>query len=321
MNYTGVILAAGRGTRMQPLSERYPKPILPICNKPLIEYHIEALRDAGVRDIIVVVGHLSHHIGAVLGYGERLGVKITYVEQTAQLGIAHALGQLESRITGPFFVFLGDIYFQSLELAAMIEVMENTPAQAVLAVRADTPENIQRNFAVIQHDARVTHVIEKPRFPPNDLKGCGLYLFDQTIFDAIRRTPRTAARDEYEITEAIQTLANDHDVRISRAAQFDINITCPADLLSANMCELQARQRQYLIGTNCELPSENAMILDHAVIGNNVRMYDPVHVSHSVIFDNADWMGHINCWFDHCIVVGRQVITIPKESEWKDKES
>ena len=111
--FLGVILAAGRGTRMAPFSNSYPKPILPICNKPLLVYQIESMRAAGVRDILIVIGHLGYEIVKVLGSGEALGVRIQYVEQASTLGIAHAVMQLERYIDRPFLLFLGDIFFDT----------------------------------------------------------------------------------------------------------------------------------------------------------------------------------------------------------------
>jgi NDP-sugar pyrophosphorylase family protein len=113
------ILAAGRGTRMQPFSSQYPKPLLPIGNKPLLQHQIEMARELGVREFLIVIGHLGHQIAQTLGDGKHLGVKIHYVEQTQALGIAHALGKLESYIREPVLLFLGDIFFVTDDLAAM----------------------------------------------------------------------------------------------------------------------------------------------------------------------------------------------------------
>ena len=103
---TGVILAAGKGTRIAPFSQRFPKPLLPICNRPILEYQIEYMKNAGIREIIVVIGHLGYEIAQHFGNGRNFGVKIRYVEQEETLGIAHALGRLEPYISTPFLLFL-----------------------------------------------------------------------------------------------------------------------------------------------------------------------------------------------------------------------
>src|SRR3989337_765013 len=108
----GVILAAGKGARMYPFSERSPKPILPILNQPLLTHQIEVMRDCGITEIHIVVGHLGYQVARAFGDGSHHGVRIHFVEQESTLGLAHAVGALESRVQLPFVLMLGDIYFQ-----------------------------------------------------------------------------------------------------------------------------------------------------------------------------------------------------------------
>jgi NDP-sugar pyrophosphorylase family protein len=107
----GVILAAGKGARMYPFSESSPKPILPILNRPLLMHQIEVMRDCGITDLYIVVGHLGYQVARLFGDGAGFGVRIHFVEQESTLGLAHAVGALESRIQLPFLLLLGDIYF------------------------------------------------------------------------------------------------------------------------------------------------------------------------------------------------------------------
>src|SRR4029450_10117160 len=107
----GVILAAGKGARMYPFSERSPKPILPILNRPLLAHQIEVMRESGITDIHIVVGPLGYQVASVFGDGSQYGVKIRFVEQESTLGLAHAVGALESRGQLPFLLMLGEIYF------------------------------------------------------------------------------------------------------------------------------------------------------------------------------------------------------------------
>ena len=112
----GVILAAGKGTRIYPFSETIPKPILPVCNRPLMELQVDMMRQHGVSEVIVVIGYLGYQIVDAVGNSPLEGVSIRYVEQKENLGLAHALGRLESHIDTPFILFLGDIYFVTDEL-------------------------------------------------------------------------------------------------------------------------------------------------------------------------------------------------------------
>ena len=285
----GVILAAGKGTRLEPFSRRFPKPILPICNKPILQYQIETMRDLGIKKIMIVISHLGFEISRSLGDGEEFGVEIQYIDQGETLGIAHAVGRLESRISTPFLLFLGDIFFLTKDLSIMLSLLERKNTSAVLAVKKeDNLEAIKRNFAVIlDRKGLVKRVIEKPRYVTNKLKGCGLYLFDLNIFDAIRRTPRTAMRDEYEITDAIQILVDDgFNVNAAEVVEWDLNVSYPPDLLEGSLQMLKAQKKRKIIGENVKLHPDTRVI--NTVIGKNVRVTKPITIKNSVIFPDTE---------------------------------
>ena len=281
----GVILAGGLGTRMAPFSNKFPKPILPICNKPLIEYQLETMQQIGIKKVFIVIGHLGYEISSALGTGSHLDLQITYVEQVDKLGIAHALGQLQSYIDTPFLLFLGDIFFQTFGLKELLDKFISEESGAYLVVKNDIPEAIAKNFSVIldQDTELVQRVIEKPRYIHNPLKGCGLYLFDLTVFDAIRRTPRTAMRDEYEITDSIQILIDDGEpVRIAHVVEKDINLTNPYDLFTCNMFELKKRKLDNLIDPSAEISDQ--VSVTNSIIGPNVKINGQVNLKNCVIF-------------------------------------
>jgi dTDP-glucose pyrophosphorylase len=287
-NYIGVILAAGRGKRMAPFSESYPKPLLPVCNKPIILHHIEIMRSLGITNLIILVGHKGFEISKVLGDGSSLGVSLRYVEQTSMLGIAHAVGRLESYIDRPFLLLLGDIFFIPGDMQSMFSRFEEQGGGAVLGTKEDfDPLAIRRNFAIQLNEAGfVTRVIEKPRHTTNHLKGVGIYLFDLPIFDAIRRTPRTAMRDEYEITDSIQVLIQDgYPVRPANCVVEDVNLTVPADLLRCNLVHASRAPGQNFLGPNNHV-NELAEI-SNSIVGANVTVKHPIRITNSVIFDNS----------------------------------
>jgi dTDP-glucose pyrophosphorylase len=278
----GVILAAGKGTRLQPFSERYPKPILPILGKPLLQYQVECLRDLGVRRVIIVIGHLGFEIVRALGDGRQLGVELEYVEQGRTLGIAHAVSKLEPLVNRPFMLFLGDIFFVHDDLERMVAMLGRDGVRGVLAVK-DEPsiEAVRRNFVVREdEEGFVKRVIEKPQHPPSRLKGCGLYLFDPVFFDAARRTPRTAMRDEYELTDAIQIFVDDgHRVRAARVIRDDLNLSYPSDLLDINLKLLGDRN---LIGKDVRLPP--GCRVEHSVILDRVTVTHPIEIRDTLVF-------------------------------------
>lgn len=286
--YVGAILAAGRGSRMKPFSERFPKPLLPVCNKPMLVRQIEIMRSLGIRKVVILIGHKGYEIARVLGDGAHLGVEIRYVEQTETLGIAHAVGRLEAEINSPFLLFLGDIYFVQNDLREMFRIFEEQDGGAVLATKEELdPEAIRRNFSInLNGQGFVTRVIEKPRHAPNRLKGVGIYLFDLTIFDAIRRTPRTALRDEYELTDAIQVMIDDgFPARPANVIESDINLTNPGDLLRANLLHARSESSDILRGHGSQIHPGTK--LTNSIVGSRVVIEHPVTIENSVLFDDA----------------------------------
>jgi NDP-sugar pyrophosphorylase family protein len=287
-NYVGAILAAGRGTRMQPFSESIPKPLLPVCNRPIIVHQIEAMRSVGIEEITILIGHRGYEIAKALGDGSGFGVRLKYIEQREILGIAHAVGLLEPAIDRPFLLFLGDIYFVPRSLALFFDTFEAQGGGAVLGTKDEPdPAAIRRNFSlVLREDGSVSRVVEKPRHAPNRLKGVGLYFFDPAVFDSIRRTPRTALRDEYELTDSIQVMIEDgYPVRPANVVSEDINITNPADLLMVNLLHASRFEPHRAVSPVARLHS--GAVVENSVIGANVEVLAPVTIANSLILDNT----------------------------------
>jgi dTDP-glucose pyrophosphorylase len=269
----GVILAAGKGTRMRPFSEHWPKPVLPVLGKPLMAYQLEMMAAMGIRKVVVVIGHLGHEVVRALGDGSRWGVSIQYVEQEEMLGIAHAVSRLENHVDRPFFLFLGDIFFVTENLRHMLDRFRAGNLGGVLACKREPNlEAIKRNFVVHTDGAGVVHrVVEKPRFPRTDLKGCGIYLFDQSFFDAVRRTPRTAMRNEYEITDSIQIFLDDgYKVEAAEVVKADMNVSYPADLLDLNLLLLQQSGNADWLAPDVKLGKGSALARSVAMAGAEV---------------------------------------------------
>lgn len=285
----GVILAAGRGTRIYPFSATQPKPVLPVGNRPLLQRQVEMMRDHGICDVIIVIGYLGYSIVDALGDGSRMGVHLRYVEQRDTLGLAHAVGNLEPFVESPFVLMLGDIYLEADGLGEMIQAVTSGEAQAVLASRVEPDaEKMKRNFAILCEDdgVRVRRVIEKPRHMVSDLKGCGLYTFGLPVFDAVRRTPRTAMRDEYEITDTIQIMIEDDlTVRHHPLASDDINLTVPADLLEINLLDLDRRGVDNIIGEGAWIAP--GATVERSVIGSGAVVSAPIAIRDSLVFADA----------------------------------
>ncbi|MFO7693126.1 MAG: sugar phosphate nucleotidyltransferase [Vicinamibacterales bacterium] len=285
----GVILAAGKGARMYPFSDRTPKPVLPILNRPLLVHQIETMRDCGIARLHIVVGHLGYQVVGALGDGARFGVRITFHEQESTLGLAHAVGALEPHLSGPFLLILGDIYFHlNAPLQPVIdEVVSGRANASLVSLHEPDPAMVRRNFVILADDEGTVHrVIEKPRYVASHLKGCGLYVFDLHIFDAIRRTPRTAMRDEYELTDSIQILiADGYRVRHWPIVERDLNLTKAEDLLAINLLELSRRHLDRLVAEGVTMPP--GTVIERSVIGAGVVILHPIRISNAVILPNV----------------------------------
>ena len=174
-------------------------------------------------------------------------------------------------------------------MGRMFHLFREQGGGAVLGAKVeDHPLAIQSNFSIaVSSEGFATRVIEKPRHTTNRLKGVGVYLFDLTVFDAIRRTPRTAMRDEYEITDSIQVMIQDgHPVRPCTCIQQDINLTSPADLLRCNLMMASVLPVEGRIGLDTSV-HHHAQVRN-SVIGNHVTVRNPIPITDSLIFDDTD---------------------------------
>ncbi|MBI2842035.1 MAG: glucose-1-phosphate thymidylyltransferase [Armatimonadetes bacterium] len=198
-----LVLSGGRATRLRPITHTSAKQLVPVANKPILFYALEAIRDAGIRDIGIIVGHTAEEIMAAVGGGERWGVKVTYISQEAPLGLAHAVKIAHPFIGNDRFVmFLGDNLIRE-GVTEVVQRFEGEQANAhIMLAKVPNPQD----FGVAELDGnRVQRLVEKPKEPKSDLALVGVYLFDSNIFKAVNAI-KPSARGELEITDAIQYL-------------------------------------------------------------------------------------------------------------------
>lgn len=201
-----VILAAGKATRLRPVTLTMPKALVPVANKTLIGYAIDVLKAAGLTDIGIVVNDLESSIPQALGKGEGLGVNLEYIVQAEQLGLAHAVGLCRPFVGDESFcVFLGDNIFQD-KMQPLFKSFENTDIEAAIAL-GEVSDPTRYGIAELAGDC-VARVVEKPKEPKSNLAIAGVYLFRPSIFNAISRI-KPSWRNELEITDAIQMIIND----------------------------------------------------------------------------------------------------------------
>ena len=233
MKLTGIILVAGEGTRLRPLTYTLPKPIIPLMGKPLVVRLIEDLRDVGVNEFHVVIGHLGFLFRQVLGDGSSLGVRINYVEQRERLGIAHAIHRaIEEGANGQLIVHLGDNYFEEGVGSFIREFKEGDYDVFIVLTKHRDPTRFGN--AVI-NDGRIVKLIEKPKEPPpNSYVVTGVYMFkDPDDVKKAFKSLKPSARGEYEITELIQWfIDNERKVGYAVANGWWKDMGTPQDILS-----------------------------------------------------------------------------------------
>ncbi len=280
----GLILSGGKGTRLRPLTHTSAKQLVPVANKPVLFYGIEAMAAAGIDEVgIIIAPETGDEIRTAAGDGSRFGVRISYIEQDQPLGLAHAVLTAEEFLTGsPFVMYLGDNLLRDGITDLVATFREEEPDALILLTPVPDPEH----YGVAElDDGRVARLVEKPEQPATDLALVGVYMFTPPIFDAARAI-KPSWRDELEITDAIQHLV-DSGLRVDPhivhgwwkdTGQVD-------DMLEANrliLDELEERNDGELI--DCQVEGrvvieagarlERATVRGPAIIGRDSRVTD-----------------------------------------------
>jgi len=201
----GVILAAGKGSRLYPITHHIAKPLLPMANRITLDYAFERLKEIGVTDICVVVGENEQEMKTALGDGSAFGVSLSYVRQVEPKGLAHAVGFAKDFVAGePFVLYLGDaIYSHDFKAIA-----QKFTASGCANLNVVKPVEDPRRFGVANVEGdRIVKLVEKPQNPESNLAMAGLYFFGPQIWSVLPSL-QPSARGEYEITDAIQMLVD-----------------------------------------------------------------------------------------------------------------
>jgi glucose-1-phosphate thymidylyltransferase len=198
-----LVLCGGFGTRLRPITHTMAKQLVPIANKPVLFYGLEAIKEAGVDDVGIVVGETAGEIRQAVGDGSPWGLNVEYITQERPLGLAHAVLVAEEYVAGDDFVlYLGDNLIKDGIKSCVDQFRANKPNGQILLARVREPQR----FGVAElAGGRVVRLVEKPEKPASDLALVGVYMFDRNIMDACRAI-EPSTRGELEITDAIQWL-------------------------------------------------------------------------------------------------------------------
>ncbi len=266
-----LVLAGGNGTRLWPITHTSAKQLLPVANRPVLFYGLESIRESGLTDVGIVVGDTAAAIQAAVGDGSDFGLNVTYINQHAPLGLAHAV-MVAREFLGEdeFVMYLGDNFIVGGITSLVAEFGSARPDAQVMLTRVADP----RQFGVAELDSngRLTGLEEKPQRPKSDLALAGVYMFGPAIHDAVRSL-KPSGRGELEITEAIQWLIdNGKLVRSTTITGYWKDTGEVADLLDANRMVLEMIQPSGLAAADasCEVIGRVAIAEGAQVTGSRI---------------------------------------------------
>ena len=330
-----LVLAGGRGTRLRPITHTSAKQLVPVANKPVLFYGLESIRAAGIEDVGIVVSdpremlQPDHRTGqqmtvmvnsqaeirTAVGDGSSFGLRVTYIEQEAPLGLAHAVKIAETYMAGePFVMYLGDNLIKDGITPFVRQFTEEKPNAQILLAHVKSPWEF--GVAELEGD-RVVKLEEKPKQPRSDLALVGVYLFDRSIFEAVNAI-RPGKRGELEITDAIQYLiTSGKQVRSHVITGWWKDTGKVEDMLEGNRMMLgsletdirgtldaaTAVEGRVAIGAGTVV--ERSRLRGPLVIGANARILDSYVGPFTSIGDGVE-LSH--CEIEHSIVLERSRI-------------
>jgi glucose-1-phosphate thymidylyltransferase len=312
----GLILSGGKGTRLRPLTYTSAKQLIPVANKPILFYGIEAMRNAGITKIGIIVGDTRAEIMERVGDGSRWGVEVEYIYQPEPLGLAHAVLTAESYLgDDEFTMYLGDNLLRDGITGIVNDYQKRKPDCMILLTPVRNPS--QFGVAELNEDGSVKKLVEKPSEPKSDLALVGVYLFNKKIFDAARKI-KPSLRGELEITDAIQQLKDDgHTVYSSIVEGWWKDTGKLEDMLEANRLVLDTLPGKVEGKVDDASRLEGRVILEpnSRVINSAIR--GPVIIGRNVVIENA-FIGpytsiqdrcHISdCDLEHSIILEESII-------------
>lgn len=280
----GLILSGGKGSRLRPFTYTNAKQLVPIANKPVLFYAIEQLVECGITEIGIIVGDTAEQVKAAVSDGSAFGANVTYIQQNAPLGLAHAVSTARQYLGNSRFVtYLGDNFVLGGIKPFVDKFASNRARAQILLHPVATPQD----FGVAQFaDGRVSHIVEKPASPPTNLAVIGVYMLDPSVFDVIEGL-QPSRRGELEITDALQGLIDrGHQVEADILDRYWIDTGKMDDILNANRmvlgtltprCDGEVDERSRVYGPVILEPGVqvlNSVLRGPLIIGRDTQITD-----------------------------------------------
>jgi glucose-1-phosphate thymidylyltransferase len=278
----GIILHGGHGTRLRPLTHTGPKQLLPIANKPMSQYCLEAISETGITDIAIIIGGVgSNKVREYYDDGKKFGVKITYIEQDEPRGIAHAIRLCKKFIGNEkFLVFLGDNIIQK-SIIDYVENFKNSDYDAtILLCEVDNPSRF--GIADVENE-KIIKITEKPKNPKSNLAVTGIYLLTPKIFEIIDNL-KPSWRNELEVTDALDNLLKDNNnISFEKITDYWKDTGTPEDILHANGEIIKKRCEEFsteegsdsmgiIYGEGTIIENDSLKIKGPVIIGKNCHI-------------------------------------------------
>jgi len=296
----GLILSGGKGTRLYPLTYTRAKQLIPVANKPVLVRVIEAIREAEVEEIGIVVGQTAAEIKEALGDGRKWGVELTYIPQDSPEGLAHAVRLSQGFLQDdPFVMFLGDNVIEGGISALIADFAENDWNSQIVLKEVANPSAY--GVAKLRADGSIEKLVEKPKDPPSSLALVGIYMFDHHIFEAVHAI-QPSARGEYEITDAIQWLIDhNHTVYPHVHRGWWIDTGKPTDMLEANSHVLE--EIRPTIADTARI-DERSLVDSRVTLQNGARIRNsivrgPTVIGKNTLIENS-YIGPFTSVYHHC---------------------
>ena len=305
-----VVLAAGEGQRLRPLTYTRPKCMIPLAGKPILEHVLESVKSSGIREAVIVVKYMSDVVRAYFGEGKKIGMKLSYVEQGNKYGTAAALACVEKEIDDSFLAIAGDIITESASIKKVLSAHEKTMTMGLKKVW-----DVKEYGIATLENRRVTQFVEKPAASKSRLANMSTYAFEPSVFKDLRKI-KPSPRGEYELTDLIKGLISKREVDGVEVSGYWLDMGMPWHLFDANdfllgkekekkgLVENSTVKGKLVMAKGAEIIDsyiegpvyigENTVIGPHAYIrgttsiGNNCEIGDSTTIKNSIILDNVN---------------------------------